>query len=223
MKKIFPILAAMLTALSMLTENVRAQTPQTASTFSVAGDAGEAPILGINGRSYIDIEALARLTHGSLTFKNNRTTLTLPGSIAGSQASAPHPSTGLSRAFVQSGIEELSSIREWRSAIFNAVQNNNPVSDDWISAHHHQAEKNLSLASAAASTDDDRSACTLLSAEFNNMQKLSDLYLAMRKQASFISPDTFNNDSLEAQILNCAKGFVSMTESREFLDQADCH
>jgi hypothetical protein len=62
----------------------------------------------------------------------------------------------------------------------------------------------------------------MLTAEFNNMQKLSELYLAMRKQAAFISPDNFDS-ALEQQILSCARGFVTMTESHEFQDQAACH
>jgi hypothetical protein len=116
----------------------------------------------------------------------------------------------------------MSVIREWRIAIVNAVQNNTPVSEEWVSTHHRLADKNLSLASSAASTDDDRSAFPLLTTEFNNMQKLSELYLALRKQASFISPDNFDS-ALEEQILNCARGFVTMTESHEFQDQASCH
>src|ERR1035437_1051272 len=106
----------------------------------------------------------------------------------------------------------MSVIREWRIAIVNAVQNNTPVSEDWVSAHHRLAEKNLSLASSAASTDDDRNAFPLRTAELNNMQKLSELYLALRKQASFISPDNFDI-SLDEQILSCARCFVSMTEN----------
>jgi hypothetical protein len=104
----------------------------------------------------------------------------------------------------------------------NAVQNNTPLSEDWVSAQHRLADKNLALASAAASTDDDRSAFPLITAEYNNMQKLSELYLALRKQASFISPDNFDI-SLEEQILSCARGFVLMTENHEFQDQASCH
>jgi hypothetical protein len=114
-------------------------------------------------------------------------------------------------------------IREWRIAIVNAVQSNSPVSEGWVSAQHRLAEKNLALASAAASTDDDHSAYPLLSAEFNNMQTLSDHYIATRDQASFISPDTFHSSPLEDQILSCAQNFVSMTESHAFQDQPSCH
>jgi hypothetical protein len=220
MKMILAVLAALLTAPGMLTS---AQTPQKATTFTIAGHPGEAQILQINGKSYIDIEALARVTQGSLSFKGNQTTLTLPPSDAEAPAATPHAKAGFSTAFVQAGIEEMSMIREWRIAIVNAVLNNNPISVDWVSTHHRQAEKDLALTSAAASTDDDRSAFPLLTAEFNNMQKLSEAYLAMRNQAAFISPDTFDNGPLEEQILTCARGFVSMTETHEFQDQAACH
>ena len=223
MKMMLAVLAAMLTAPGLLTVNGSAQTPQKAITFTIAGHPGEAQLLHINGKSYVDIEALARLTQGSLSFKGNQTTLTLPPADAEAPAATPHAKAGFSTAFVQAGIEELSMIREWRIAIVNAVLNNNPIALDWVSAHHRQAEKYLALTSAAASTDDDHSANPLLSAEFNNMQKLSEAYLAMRNQAAFLSPDTFDNGPLEEQILTCARGFVSMTETHEFQDQAACH
>jgi hypothetical protein len=223
MKMILAVLAALLTAPGLLAVNGSAQTPQKATTLTIAGHPGEAQILHLNGKSYVDIEALARLTQGSLSFNANQTTLTLPPSDAEAQAAAPHAKAGFSTAFVQAGIEEMSMIREWRIAIVNAVLNNNSISVDWISAQHRQAEKYLALTSAAASTDDDHSANPLLSAEFNNMQKLSEAYLAMRNQSAFISVDTFDNGPLEEQILTCARGFVSMTETHEFQDQAACH
>jgi hypothetical protein len=223
MKMIIAVIAVLLTAVMMLPVNVSSQTPPKGVTFTITGHAGEAQLLQINGKSYVEIEALARLTQGTLSFKANQTTLTLPPSDAEAQTATPHAKAGFSTAFVQAGIEEMSVIREWRIAIVNAVKNNTPVSEDWVSAHHRLAEKNLALASAATSTDDDRSSFPLLTAEYNNMQKLSDLYIAMRKQGTSISPDNFNNSSLEDQILSCARGFVSMTETHEFQDQASCH
>jgi len=223
MKSMIAVLVAILTAPLMLPANGYAQAPQKASTFTVAGHAGEAQLLQLNGKSYIEVETLARLTKGTLSFKDDRATLTLPPSETVAQASAPPVKAGFSRAFIQAGIEEMSVIREWRIAIVSAVQNNVPVSVEWASAQHRQAEKSLALASAAVSTDDDRSAYPLLSAEFNNMQKLSDLYLAMRTRATAMSPDTFDNTPLEDQILSCAHGFVSMTEGHEFHDLPACH
>ena len=221
MKTILVVLAAMLTAPLMLPANGNAQTPQKGFTFTIAGHAGEAQILKVGGKSYVEIEAVARLTQGTLSFKANQTILTLSSDSSAKVPASP-PKTGLSTAFIRAAIEELSVIREWRTAIVTAVQNNSPASEDWISAQHRSADKNLALASAAASTDDDRSAVPMLSAELNNMQKLSDLYLAFRKQAAFISPDAFHSSPLEEQILSCAQGFAAMTESHEFQDQPNC-
>lgn len=212
----------MVTALLMLAANSNAQTPPGATTLKIAGYAGEAQLLQMNGKSYVEIETLARLTKGTLSFKANQTTLTLTPAGAAVQASAPHAKAALSTAFVQAGIEEMSLVREWRSAIVNAVQKNTPVSEDWLSVQRRLANKNLALASAAASTDDDRNAYPFLSAEVSNMQKLSDLYLAMRTQVDFISTDTFHSSSLEDQILSCAQGFAAMTEKHEFQDQPAC-
>jgi hypothetical protein len=223
MKKMITVLAILLTALLMLPANGSAQTPQKTSTFTVAGHAGEAQLLQVNGKLYVEVETLAKLTQGTLSFKANQTILTLPSPDSAAPTPAPRAKAGFSTAFVQGGIEEMSLIREWRIAIVNAVRTNSPVSEEWVSAHQRLAEKNLALASAAASTDDDRGAFPLLTAEFNNMQKLSELYLTLRKQAAFISTDAFHSSPLEEQILSCAQGFVSMTESHEFQDQAACH
>ena len=223
MKARIAVICPVLTALLMLASNACAQSTQKSSTLTVAGHAGEAQLLQLNGKSYVDIETLARLTQGTLSFKASRTTLTLPPSAATEQASTPPAKAGFSRAFVEAAIEEMGVIREWRIAIVNAVQNNSPVSEEWISTQHRLAEKNLALAFAAASTDDDHSASPLISAEFNNMQTLSEQYIATRKQAAFISPDTFHSTPLEEQILSCARGLVSMTENHEFQDQPSCH
>jgi len=216
------VIVTLLAGLPIMLTSGLAQSPQKASVLTIAGHSGQAQIVQLNGKSYIDIETLARLTKGTLSFKTNQTILTLPPSDRDAPATVSHASAGFSTAFAQAGIEEMSAIREWRIQIVNAVANNTPLSGDWLSAQHRMAEKNLSLASAAASTGDDRSAYPMLSAEFNNMQKLSELYLGIRKQAAFISTDAFNSSSLEDQILNCARAFVSMTESQVFQDQAAC-
>ena len=78
MKSTIAVLVAMLTTPLMLPANGYAQAPLKASTFTVAGHAGEAQLLQLNGKSYIEVETLARLTKGTLSFKDNRTTLTLP-------------------------------------------------------------------------------------------------------------------------------------------------
>ncbi|MGD0940947.1 MAG: hypothetical protein ABR905_14665 [Terracidiphilus sp.] len=222
MKTTMAVIAMILTSLLLLSANGSAQTLKKGSTLTIAGYPGEAQLVEINGKSYVDIQTLALITKGTLSFKANQTILTLHTATAEAQPSAPPAKPGLSRAFIQAGIEELSVIREWRSQIVNAVQTNTPLDADGIASRHRLAEKNLALAAAAVSSDDDRSAYPLLTAELNNMRKLSDAYLAMRQQAAFISPQSFGNGALEDQILSCAQGFTSMIESHEFQDQGAC-
>jgi len=222
MKMTIAVIASILIAVLMLPANGSAQAPKKPSILTIAGHPGEAQLLQLNGKSYVDIETLALLTKGTLSFKANQTILTLQASTPEVQASTAQVKPGLSRAFIQASVEEITVILEWRNAIVNAVQINTPLSEDWVAARHRLAEKNLALASAAVASDEDRSAYPLLSAEFNNMQKLSELYLATRNQNRFISPQNFGNAPLEEQILSCAQGFATMTEKHEFQDQATC-
>ena len=138
---------------------------------------GQAAVVQINGKTYVDVESVARLTGGSLSFQANQTTLTLPAPPASVQP-APAPVAAkppaFSVEFLKAGIEEMSVIREWRSALVNAVQTNSPVNDDWVSGYRRAADSRLSLAEAAASTVPDQQAAVMLRTEFNNMRQMSD-------------------------------------------------
>src|SRR5450755_3672984 len=58
-------------------------------TLIVAGQPGQAPIVQMNGKSYVDIDALARLTNSSVSIKGNQVILTPLGS-APSTLAADH-------------------------------------------------------------------------------------------------------------------------------------
>ena len=203
------------------------QAVQQNSTLIISGQPGQISVVQINGRSYVDIEAFARLANGSLGFKGNQITLTLPGAAASAPAPAPAASQpdnpGFSKEFMRAGIEEMSVIREWRSALLNAVQNGYPVTDAFVAGYRGQAATNLRLASVAASTDSDRNAFQLLSNEFDNMQKLSNKVLAARKNMNYLSPDALNGDPLDQQILTCARSLAAMASSGQFQDDGSCH
>ncbi len=198
---------------------------QQSGTLVVGGQPGQTPVLQINGRSYVDITALARLINGSLSFKGNQVTLTLPGSgdNTPSPAAATQPASAFSKDFLRAGIEEMSVIREWRSALLDAVQNGYPVTDAFVATYRGQASTSLRLASVAASTDADHSAFQLLSNEFDNMQKLSNKVLAARKDMNYISADALKDDPLNQQVLTCARSLAAMASSGQFQDDGSCH
>jgi hypothetical protein len=213
------MITMMLTGLIAIAGDCEAQATQQRGALAVKGHPGTAPLIQVDGRSYVDVTMLAQLTQGTLSYSGDQVTLTLPSTP---EEAAP-TKQGFSKQFLQAGIEAMSEIREWRIAIVNAVQNNYPISEDWVAAQRRLAETNLRLASAAASTDDDRSAVPLLTAEFKNMQKLSDRIMAKRRQATYISPKSLNNDPLDQQILSCAKSMESMAANNAFQDTSACH
>ena len=117
----------------------------------------------------------------------------------------------------------MSDIREWRSALLNAVQNGFPVTEAWMANYRAQAVKNLHLTSVAATTDSDRKALQLLSKELDHMQELGNKVLAARKNLSYITPDIVQKDPLDQKILNCARSLAAMVASGEFQDNRSCN
>jgi len=140
---------------------------------TINGQSSQVAVLQINGRSYADVEALARSLNGSVAINGNEVALTLPSSATdtastSSTTAASPTAPGLSKSFMKAGIEAMSSVREWHSTLANAIRNQYPIGDSWPSPLRDEAATNLRLASIAASTDSDRSALPLLTNEFNH-------------------------------------------------------
>jgi hypothetical protein len=237
MKLQTPAILPLVVSLSFLPAVGHAQAPSPASTsvsapaptqLSVDGHPGNAPVVQINGRSYVEVESLARIISGSLAFQPNSITLVLPLS-APSPATAdtqppPPPKPGFSKDFLRAGIEAMSVIREWRSAIVNAVQTGNPVTEEWVSNYRRTADAKVALAATAVSSDSDRQGLPLLQNEFSNMQKLSDSFLALNQSHSYTPTNSFDNNPLDDQILACARGLASLaTSGGQFEDIPSCH
>jgi hypothetical protein len=201
------------------------QAGQQSGTLTVSGHSGQAPVTQINGRSYVAIDALARLMNGSLGYQGSHITLTVQsaGSAAGGVPSGQPTNSGFSKDFLNAGIETMSDIREWRSALLNAVQNGFPVTEAWMANYHAQAVKSLHLTSVAATTDSDRNALRLLSKELDHMQQLGNKVLAARKNLSYITPDILQKDPLDQKVLNCARSLAAMVASGAFQDDGSCN
>ena len=203
---------------------VLSQADQQNGTLLISGHQGQVPVLQISGRSYVDIEALARLANGSLKFSGNQITLTLPDSADSSTtpAETPDANPGFSKEFMKTGIEEMTVIREWRTTLINAVQNGFPLTDEIVNRFRSQALTSDALTSAAASTDSDQNAYQLVRKVLDKTQKLSDKVVAARKNLNYMSGDTLKNDPLFQQILNCTHSLSSMAASGQFQDDGSC-
>jgi hypothetical protein len=198
-------------------------------TLTVSGQPGNAPVIQVNGRSYVDLEALARVSNASLSFAGNQIVLTFSGGATSTPAAAvvaapvQVSNPGFSKSFLNAGIEEAATLREWHTALASAIQNGYPVTSDALSPYRLQAMTNLRLASTAVSTDSDRKAYQLLSNEFQNMAKMSDKYVAARANLTYISPDALQNDSLNQRFVACGHSLGAMAASGQFVDDGSCN
>jgi hypothetical protein len=206
-------------------------------TLILNGQSTEVLVIHVNGHPYVDLEALANALNGSVSSSGAKVALILSTSSANrvpapTMAAAapeqaptePAPSNpGFSREFLNAGIEEMSTLREWHTALETAVQNGIPLSAGLLAPYRANATTNLRIASVAASTPSDRSAYQLLSNEFQNMAKLSDKYLSLRASLSYVAPDALQNDDLNKRIIACGHALGTMAAAGQFSDDSSCH
>ncbi|MDE1177220.1 MAG: hypothetical protein PW789_11550 [Edaphobacter sp.] len=222
---------AMMTAGSLVLLSAAAFAQVQSSALTVPGRDGQAPVIQHNGRSYVEVESLARITGATLGFQGSRVVLTLPAALPTAPAShaADAPQTkpadsGYTREFLQAGVEQMTVIREWRSAIENAVRTNNPVEQTWISGYRRNADSRMQMATASAASDADRQGLALLQGAMSLMQQMSGRFLGLRSSLTFVPTDALDNDPVDQKILACAQGMAAQAvPGGKFEDVASCH
>src|SRR6202521_3469381 len=124
-----------------------------------------APVVQIDGRSYVDVETLAQITNGVITVQSDRIVLTIPAATS-SAPPPPPPPEALSREFAREAIGVLAEMREWRGAIGTTRSYNVPFAGSWPQDYHDRVEADLQRVAVAATTQGDRDALQLLRNEF---------------------------------------------------------
>lgn len=198
---------------------------QETTSLLIEGPQGQTRVIQVQGKNYVEVDELARITGGSLRFVRNQIMLTLPGSGDTSlQAvqSAPTPSVGLSRPFLGAGIETMRQILEFHAALKTAIERGYPLSDVWIGNFRRQIQASLKHTEAAASTDMDQKAFPLLTNEFNTMNALTDEYVKITASRNYLAPNSLNSDSLNQKLLTCSQSLASMASSNQFVDDGSC-
>ncbi len=186
-------------------------------TLSVDGVPGEASTVTIQGKPYVDVDAIVQLLGATQDRHGNRVVIYLPDR-------APSDlTTRLSPPLIVAGVEFMTLIREWRRGIIDATVNSTPFLAEWAGAQQRDADSKLALVSGAANTDGDRSAIELLLNESRMMREFSEKYVEKRKQSVGVFQDEIDNDPLSQQILDCARGMASMAATHEFQDVPACH
>ncbi len=208
-------------------------------TLIINGESTEVPVIFVNGHPYVGLEGLAHALNGSVSSSGAKVALNLPPSSAhrapssttASAAPAPAPAPtqaassnpGFSREFLNAGIEQMSTLREWHTALQTAIQSGIPLSAGLLQPYRAQATTNLRFASVAAATTADRNAYQLLNSVYLNMGKLSDKYVNMRANLTYVAPDALQNDELNQHIIACGRFLGAMAASGQFSDDGSCH
>jgi hypothetical protein len=211
-----------------------AQHDQPGRMLVIDGKAGQAAVVEIGGRAYVDVEGLTQITHGSLSFKADRIVLSLPMSNvnhpmpeAQAEPHSPIVDAGLSREFMLAGIEEIATMREWANTLAYALENGYPITEHWAANSREQAAHDLTLAAAAASSESDRNAFQLLTNEFEAVRDWSNKLVHERKTMDTakyaISDNALREDPTSQKIITCGHFLATMIGSGAFKDDPSCH
>lgn len=195
------------------------QPAPSSGTLFIDGFPGEARIVVVQGKRFVDLDAIVQVLRATQTTNGEAVTIYLnPSNSSGNQSSQT-----LSRDFLEAGIEVVSAIREWRQVVIQSVENNPGYLDQITGPHQRGTDTKLALAAAAVHTDGDRSALELLRNESRFIHQFSDRYVERAQKSSYVSPEEIEGDPLGKQILDCARGMASMATSHQFQDVSVCH
>lgn len=224
-------ISSSLCALLLASATAFGQAQPQSATVVINGKSGQAPVIQERGRTYVDMEALARLANGSLSFGANGIALTIPASPASAPAAAETPAatndSALSRDFMKAGIEEIALLREWGAAVGYAVQNAYPIQEAWAANYQQKAAKGARMAEVAATTNGDKNAFQLLTNEFDGVRDWSDQLVEASKSMNTakysMSPGSLRNDPQAQKLNTCGHFLGSMLASGSFQDDSSCH
>jgi hypothetical protein len=193
----------------------------------VNGRATEVAVAEIDGQSYIEVDAFARIINGAVKFETGRVLLTVP-SLA-SAVKTENTATGLSKAFSKAGISQLAEMREWKAAIASVIRSG-VAEGNWLGPllhdHRVRAEASLGQTSLAARTESDQKALQLLKNQFTSMGEWdgnTQVSVHSLNAESSISPAAAANDPLLAKISECGNFLNAMLVDGEFSDNPSCH
>lgn len=211
-----------------VSETVAQDTP--VRSLVVNGKTVNTAVVEAEGRSYVDIEGLAQVLGGSVTFEPNQITLTIPTPApaptpAENSATAPQAADDMSKQFQQLAVFTIAEMREWRGAIGALVTSGLPVVGTWPQDYHDRVGGDLLQATLAASTVSDNQAVQLLQREYALLTDWANEVLGERRAldaARTIDPNSLQNDQPLAKISKCGQFLSSMIVGGNFYDDLSC-
>jgi hypothetical protein len=198
---------------------------QNAERLQVKDHPGDVPVTRVNGRRFVDLEALAKTTGSSLICDGNTCVLTPPKPAGAATAEGKPAENGFSRPFMAAAIEALASMREWGSTVAFSVRNSYQLGPS-VNAYRENAEARVRLAAVRVATDDDRSGMEMLTKELNNVRAWSEQTIAAQKSLSTanlaMSQEGFEGDETYQGLVRCGHHLADMLGSGTFQAGNEC-
>lgn len=197
-------------------------------TLEVNGHTGQAMVYEIDGKSYVDLESLARIANGSLSFRGTGIVLHLPAADAATDQSHDQPASGgMTNEFMKASLQVVSTLKDWTNTLSVAVQRGVPGDGSRLIVFHDRAADQLRVATVDAANDSDQQALRLLTNHFNQVNNWSNKLVAERKRMDTakysISANALANDESYQKITSCSKFLDSMLPSGQYHDGRSCY
>jgi hypothetical protein len=204
-----------------------AQSELQTRTLVINGQSGTATIYRIHNQSFIDLESLARIGNGSVSFQGDQIILTLPSTQAPAPSAASTTEEGMTRQFMSSAVQNLRQIKDWTSAMAYGIQRGIPGDGSRIVVLHDRAAEGVRLAKVDVSSHSDQQAMQLLNNLFNQVdnwkRKLFDSRKTMSSANYSLTPDALDRDSDYQKIVSCGQFLANMLTGPQFQDNSSCH
>jgi hypothetical protein len=196
-------------------------------TLIINGQSGEAVIYRIDGQSFVDLETLARIGNGSLSFQGDQISLTLPAASAGAVPVSSPLTDGMSKPLMTAALHDLALIKEWQTTLAYAIQRGVPGDGSRLVVFHDRAAAGLRLATVEASNRSDHDAVQLLTNHFNQVDRWNHKLVEARKSMSTgnysFTPNSLDKDPEYQKIANCSQFLSTMLAGGQLEDNPACH
>jgi hypothetical protein len=221
---------SVVSALLMIAFAAGAQTQQRKEALSVQGNSGPVTVLQSQGRLFVDVQELAKIIGGSVSFEKDRIVLTLPRRAGTESTGDGADASRFSPTFTNAAIGAMASIREWGGMLMIIVQDGYPVGNNMagntLAAYQARSADAVALASTAASTDADFRGLELLKGEFSNVQEWSDRFVQARISLSAAklstSENAIKNDEDAQKAIQCGQFLAQMFASGAVQENTGC-
>jgi len=193
----------------------------------VNGQSGSILVYRINGQSFVDVEALARIANGSARIEGHQLVLNLPvNSLSGRSETGAAPEA-MTKDFMTAALSDLALIKDWHTTIAHALQRGIPGDGSRLAVFHDRAVEGLRLANVEASSHSDQDALRLLTNHFNQVDRWKRKMVDARKSMSTanysMASDALEKDSEYQTIASCSQFLSTMLAGGKYEDNASCH